>query len=878
MNLTENKILDQNFTARQSIAGSEENNGNLYNEFQDLSNSGKNNQSSELTNMLVSKENLLIVGDNSELIDTKETINDINILNQNQSTNESQKLDILLISIKDLILITDEDGVILDCNVSKNNLSHINADLFINKSISELFHDTIAKEFIHKIHYTLENRELINYKYHIESGSVVRHFESTLSRISDKKVVVSIRGIDNPYETENKLKNINSLQSLINGISSDIIQSKLSNYEKTIKLSLTQLGIITQVDRVSIFKIDHERNSFEISDEWCAIDIASDSDNPEVDSNDVFQKWIENFEENKHVYIPSVDLIKTEYSSEKSIFNLKGIKSILAVPMNYNGSFIGFIIFYSVKSYKYWDEETINILKILGDIIAGSIKRSEFELELINQKKQAELVVTKKSEFVANVCREFKIPMNTILNLSEGLVSTNLDNHSLKKSSVIYKKSKRLMKLLNDINKLSQIDSGMYEINEEPVYIKALLSEIQQVFSNKLSEKKILLNIEIHNGFPDKIIFDDSILRSILYNLVGNAVKFTDNGRVDIIADVTYGLGNGIVDICFIIKDTGIGIEPEFKDLIFDTFYRIDNNSYRKHKGLGLGLTITKRLVDLVDGSINVESIQGSGSTFTVEFKKVKVFKEQSNKNGIENKNYLYNFDYSRILIFDEIKQSREMIKSYLSDFNFSIYTAENEQEIIDYLNHIKYDLILLNLKSNYNDYTEIFKSIKNIDLKKIPVVAISPANIFTNESQIINKFSDYIHKPYSKNELLKCLSKHLPHNKVSVHTELNDNDVNVLVAKNLVDSIDKQVLTKFINEFELRHKDKIQEIVDYFDKGTIDKIILDFNNFAGNYGIEAFSDLSQQIINATENLDYDAINDSANTIMKSIAYCKHVL
>ncbi len=387
--------------------------------------------------------------------------------------------------------------------------------------------------------------------------------------------------------------------------------------------------------------------------------------------------------------------------------------------------------------------------------------------ELEKSKLKAESANRAKSEFLANMSHEIRTPMNAILGFSEILEEQLRDDpqkHGYIKG--IRNSGKGLLGLINDILDLSKIEAGKMDINFEPINPSAIIEEIRQIFLAKTSEKKLDFHIHVDSSLPESLLFDETRMRQVLFNLIGNAVKFTSEGGVTInVKSEDSNEEQSHVDIVMEVIDTGIGIPEKELKLIFEPFRQKEGQSTRKYGGTGLGLSITQRLVGIMGGAMEVSSTPGKGSTFTVFLPGIQVAALSEITSGTEVSHGKISFQNPKILLVEDIESNRQVISGYLNSQNINIVVAENGSIGVDKAREENPDLILMDMHMPVMDGYEATRLIKtDAKLKHIPVVALTASIMKSDEAKIIDLCDGYLRKPVTKSQLISELKKHLPH------------------------------------------------------------------------------------------------------------------
>ncbi len=434
------------------------------------------------------------------------------------------------------------------------------------------------------------------------------------------------------------------------------------------------------------------------------------------------------------------------------------------------------------------------------------ITERKLDEEAINQaRKAAEDANRAKSEFLANMSHEIRTPMNAVLGYTELLGSTEVNQTQKEYLNSIKSSGRSLLTLINDILDLSKIEAGKLELEHSYVETHSFFSEFEQIFSLKAHEKGLILSINIVSGTPPHIYIDEIRVRQIVFNLLGNAVKFTSAGSIiikvfcDNLQIFTYSDNKTeeMLDLVIEVSDTGIGISEELQDSIFDPF--IQERRIKHIGGTGLGLAITKKLVSLMNGSISLRSEPGIGSTFTVRIPEITFSRDHISKEAENQVNPgEIRFEEALVLIADDVKQNRKYLIDALKNTSLKFIEAEDGSEALNKINERIPDLIITDIRMPKIDGFQLLKKIReNNELKHIPVIAYS-ASVLKDQKERIHQseFSGLLIKPVNVSELYLALMNCLPWD--TIKTDSTDNpESDVVLPEEITD------LPKLVSELE---------------------------------------------------------------------------
>jgi signal transduction histidine kinase/CheY-like chemotaxis protein len=604
------------------------------------------------------------------------------------------------------------------------------------------------------------------------------------------------------------------LVNAINEAAAFLLESEPEDYENAIAQGFEIVCRHTTVDRFSIwqnFNGDDGRLYYKMIFQWAKDSSPGLPSEMKFAYQDVLPGWETLLSNGKSVNGP----VNSFPMDEQPHLELYGVQSMLVVPIFLKSKFWGFVNYDDIRSQRFFTKEEEYALRSWGIIIVSIMQRGEIAKDMRYTLEKFETASRAKSVFLANMSHEIRTPMNSIIGFSELALDGEISLQTKEYLDRILENSEWLLQIINDILDISKIESGKMELENIPFELHELFTACRTLITPKAEEKGIILHFYAEPSIGKKLSGDPTRLRQVIINILSNAVKFTNTGSVKMAATIKKESTSDIT-IHFEIKDTGIGMTAEQIKKIFKPFIQAELGTTRKYGGTGLGLTITKKIIDLMGGTLYVESTPDLGSKFNFDltFKTIDMSEENQPAKLIKIERPVFD---GEVLVCEDNKMNQKVIRDHLARVGLITVIAENGKEGVEAVRQRmekekkQFDLIFMDIHMPVMDGLEAAAEINKLNTG-IPIIAMT-ANIMTDDKEHYRMCGmiGCVGKPFTSQELWHCLLKYLvPLADVKSGKTINGTNAN------------KDMLDKLIPQFVKNNQNKFNEITKAIDNGEI--------------------------------------------------------
>lgn len=653
----------------------------------------------------------------------------------------------------------------------------------IGRNLSDIFEPEVCHGFLYTIRESIRFNQIRKHEYALVSADFGEHiFEARVTPMHSssgpiRRVVWVAYDISDRKRAESSIKNRDKIIAASARASNILLTPQ--NVNRAVQTSIREVGQALGIERGFIFEISDRSKQlshrFGIKHEWrLNEDCPSFIDQEryrDASLEDVCPAWFDTLSTGGMVRVNG--LRRDEPSFEQlRYFNSR---SMLVAPMWIEGRLYGFFgVDYCSRAHQ-WGDVEISAVKMLSTSLSGLLSMREHEHELRVARDLADAASSAKGEFLAMMSHEIRTPMNAIIGYTDLLARTDLSPVQQEHASIIQRSGRSLLNLINNILDFSKIDSSSIELEAVEFDLEQVICEALESILVSAKEKGIKVDYDIDPEVAETYIGDVHRLRQVLMNLTNNAVKFTQEGRVDIRVELQGRFPEANDDILhFEVRDTGCGIEPGQFDRLFHVFSQVDSSTTRKYGGTGLGLVISKRLIECMQGEIWVCSDVGKGSQFHFTIHLPRAHSAESTVGAALDSQTAIDDSLEssfastyplRILLCEDDEDNRWVIRELLETLGYRPNIVETGESALEQLKYRAYDLVLLDVHLPGLSGIELTQAIRSgaesIKNNQQYIIAVTAFAMNEDREKCLDAgMNNYIRKPVEIIELKEALKR----------------------------------------------------------------------------------------------------------------------
>lgn len=555
-----------------------------------------------------------------------------------------------------------------------------------------------------------------------------------------------------------------ALHELIASIAQDFLEADAHEFDQTVDHVLEKIGLFLEVDRTFLFQFSEDLKYASNTHEWCAKGIMSAKnflqDYP-IEQVPFLQELIHKRET---FYIPDVDAMPDTMQAEREELRRFMVKSVLILPLVKENRILGYLGFDAVREHRKLDKSIVSMLELMANIFSSALGNVQMNRRLHEAIHQAEVANEAKSVFLAKMSHEIRTPLHGVIGFTELLGETGLSEEQQEYADYALRSAQSLHDVIDNILDFAKIEAGKLSIEPEFTDLATLVRTTADVARAPAQKKGIALKVRLPDTLPERVLVDGRYLKQILINLLGNAVKFTNQGEVILHVHYQSTFEGRAGRFEFVVSDTGVGIEAEDLSQIFDPFVQVGNASNPQTGGTGLGLPISQLLAQKMGSQIHCESTPGKGSTFHFALEALCDVQSDSELAGgamlpEQGEEVLLETTIDiqpRILVAEDSPVNLRLMKQILRALypQAILHEARSGKEALEIWSKHSLDLILMDVQMPDIDGVETTRTIREQEsaqqvATRVPILAVTAgATTDMKDKCLFAGMTDFITKP----------------------------------------------------------------------------------------------------------------------------------